>query len=122
MKVLVVDDDEGNRKLAARMLALSPGIEIHKADSGEACLKAVERERFDAILLDISMPGLGGVATCHQLRLMPGGRDCAIIACTAHAGRVELASYAEAGFSSTLTKPFLVQQLFAALQLPFPSI
>ena len=66
------------------------------------------------------MPGMGGVAACQQLRMRADYRDCLIIACTAHAGRVELASYAESGFSNTLTKPFLVQQLFAVLQLPHP--
>ena len=119
-KILIVDDDAALRHALAEQLQLHEEFEALEAETAGAALELVKQHLFDAILLDISMPGMGGVAACQQLRMRADYRDCLIIACTAHAGRVELASYAESGFSNTLTKPFLVQQLFAVLQLPHP--
>lgn len=119
MKILVVDDDPGNQVLARRMLERHGGVElIRVVDGGEACLAAARLARFDTVLLDISMPDMDGVTACRRLRALPGYDTCRIIACTAHAGRDEPLRYRAEGFSATLTKPFLIEELYEAAGLP----
>jgi CheY-like chemotaxis protein len=119
MKILIVDDDPGNRVIARRMLERHGGVEaMHIVDSGAACLDTAAKVRFDTILLDISMPDMDGVTVCQKLRTFPGYDTCRIVACTAHAGRVELAKFHADGFSATLTKPFLLEDLYSAVGLP----
>ncbi len=111
MKILVVDDDAGNLALAERMLRRIGGVEVATAASGTLALEAASRAIFDVILLDISMPGMDGPQTCRALRSRPEYQYCRVIACTAHAGRAELEDYLRSGFSATLTKPFLLDDL-----------
>ncbi len=119
MKILVVDDDPGNQVLARRMLERHRGVELVRAvDGGGDCLAAARLARFDTVLLDISMPDMDGVTACRRLRALPGYDTCRIIACTAHAGRDDPLRYRAEGFSATLTKPFLIEELYAAAGLP----
>ena len=74
--------------------------------------------RFDAILLDISMPDMDGIEVCRRLRKMPDYATTCIIACTAHAGTRDRDDFLQQGFSSVLTKPFLLEELFAVLPAP----
>ncbi len=115
MKILVVDDDTGNLALAVRMLGRIGGAQVSTATSGAQALEAASLASFDTILLDISMPGMDGTQTCRALRARPQYQDCRILACTAHAGRAELEDYLRSGFSATLTKPFLLDELRLAL-------
>ena len=119
MNILIVDDDPGNRLIARRMLERHEGVQaMQVVDGGAACLAAAREARFDTILLDISMPDMDGVTVCRQLRTYPGYDTCRIVACTAHAGREELAKFKADGFTTTLTKPFLLEDLYSAAGLP----
>ena len=66
-KVLVVDNEEVDRELMRNMLT-PLGLEVQVADSGAACLALLRRARFDAILMDLAMPGLDGWQTIEQMR------------------------------------------------------
>jgi two-component system sensor histidine kinase BarA len=67
MKILIVDDDPGNRVIARRMLERHGGVEaMHIVDSGAACLETAAKVLFDTILLDISMPDMDGVTVCQK--------------------------------------------------------
>lgn len=119
MRILIVDDDPGNRVIARRMLERHGGVEaMQVVDSGAACLASAREGRYDTVLLDISMPDMDGVTACRQLRMLPGYDTCRIVACTAHAGREELARFQADGFTATLTKPFLLEDLYSAVGLP----
>ena len=118
MKILVVDDDDGNRRLASRMLKRNPGYAVQEADGALTCLAMAQREHFDAVLLDIGMPDMDGTEVCRRLRKMPGYATTCIIACTAHAGTRDRDDFLQQGFSSVLTKPFLLAELFAVLPAP----
>src|SRR5574343_92857 len=64
---LVVDDNPTNRLVASTLLR-KLGWTVSEADSGEAALAKADGEAFRLVLLDISMPGLSGEATCARLR------------------------------------------------------
>jgi DNA-binding response OmpR family regulator len=65
--ILIVDDDEGNREVLAYFLRRQ-GFEVATAASGEAALTAIDDSTFDLVLLDVVMPGLGGLETLRILR------------------------------------------------------
>ena len=68
IKVLVVDDHELVRMGICRMLSDTSDIEVIAAvDSGEAAIDLVRKNRPDVVLLDVNMPGIGGVETTRRL-------------------------------------------------------
>jgi two-component system cell cycle sensor histidine kinase/response regulator CckA len=66
-RVLVVDDDAGNRETLTELLALS-GHEVDDAATSEEALQAVERRTYDVALLDLAMPGMNGLELGRRLR------------------------------------------------------
>jgi signal transduction histidine kinase/purine-cytosine permease-like protein/DNA-binding NarL/FixJ family response regulator len=66
-KVLVVDNEEVDRELMRNMLT-PLGLEVHVADSGAACLALLRQLRFDAVLMDLAMPGIDGWQTIAKMR------------------------------------------------------
>lgn len=117
MKVLVVDDQRVNRTLPAVLLR-QQGCEVIEAESGEDALRLIADHQFDAILLDVSMPGISGTDLCRQLRTRPEFGGVRIIAYTAHAMPGEREDILSAGFDDILIKPISRQVLLAALRLP----
>lgn len=65
-KLLVVDDAEEVRAFISRVLAI--GFEIISARDGEEALEIISRERPDLVLLDIWMPGMGGIKTLERIQ------------------------------------------------------
>jgi len=82
--ILVVDDDAASCDIAARLLERQ-GYRTRRAASGPECLKAVEHEPVDLILLDVMMPGMDGFEVCEALRALPAGRGVPVILLTARA-------------------------------------
>lgn len=121
MKVLIIDDDPGNRRLATRMLARLPKVTILEADGGKAGLAVSEAHPVDVFLLDISMPDMDGIEVCSRLRATPIYATATIIACTAHAGTRDHEDFIIRGFTSVLTKPFLLDELYSALNFNAPT-
>ena len=114
MKILIVDDDPGNRVIARRMLERHGGVEaMHIVDSGAACLETAAKVLFDTILLDISMPGMSGDDVCREIKRTPGGPR--VVAFTAHVMPDEIESIMAAGFDGLVTKPFTQDQLLGSL-------
>lgn len=101
---LVVDDNEVNRLLAARLLTKA-GWEVSTVEDGQAALTWMGANRARLVLLDISMPGLSGEEVCQAARarsLCPGMK---VVAYTAHAMPEERARFLASGFDAILTKP-----------------
>ena len=120
-KVLIVDDEPLNRNLAKLMLGRA-GVESVVAEGGEACLDMLDTDHdIDRILLDISMPGISGIAVCRAIRDNPNCRGVRIVAYTAHAFEHQREELVKAGFDDILTKPFQSEDLFRALLLPLPA-
>ena len=77
-RILVVDDDPQIRRVM-RVTLTGQGYEVDDAKSGEAALEKLRDERFDLVLLDMNMPGMGGLETCRAIR---GQSEIAIIMLT----------------------------------------
>ena len=66
-RILVVDDDPQIRRVM-RVTLTGQGYEVDDVKSGEAALEKLRDERFDLVLLDMNMPGMGGLETCRAIR------------------------------------------------------
>lgn len=103
-RILIVEDNEINLKVAEKMLRkVGPELEISSVGSGEACLSLMARETFDLIMLDCQMPGMDGFETAQRLR--ESGYDGIIVACTANTtDRIE-SRCLESGMNDYMSKP-----------------
>lgn len=113
--VLVVDDNEINRMVLVDMLG-DMGLTSVEAEDGFQALDLLKDARFDAVLMDISMPGLDGFETLHGVRgLGVNWADLPVIAATALTQPKDRDAIFQAGFAGLLTKPIAPQELSAAL-------
>ncbi len=112
--VLIVDDNAVNRKLAAALLKRR-GIQVEEAESGVLALEMLQLNRYDTVLLDISMPVMDGKEVCRMIRSMPNLAALRVVAYTAHAMESERQSIMAAGFDDLLVKPISAQDLLRAV-------
>ncbi|TDD71584.1 response regulator transcription factor [Jiangella aurantiaca] len=113
MRVLVVDDDPGVRESLRRSLAFN-GYQVELAADGEEALRTISAEPPDAVVLDIMMPRLDGLATCRALRA--AGNDLPILMLTARDEVSDRVSGLDAGADDYLPKPFALEELLARLR------
>ncbi|TDC46624.1 response regulator transcription factor [Jiangella ureilytica] len=113
MRVLVVDDDPGVRESLRRSLAFN-GYQVELAADGEQALRAISDDAPDAVVLDIMMPRLDGLATCRALRA--AGSDLPILMLTARDEVSDRVSGLDAGADDYLPKPFALEELLARLR------
>ena len=112
--ILLVDDNDINRQIAAAWLKKA-GLSIVEAADGLEAVERVRQQRFDAILMDIQMPGMDGYAATREIRALPGGWDIPIIAMTAHARPEDRQASLDAGMDEHLTKPLNPEQMLSRL-------
>jgi DNA-binding response OmpR family regulator len=111
MKVLLVDDEERFASVLTKRLRLR-GVDAHYACSGKDAMSAARSERFDVALLDIKMPGIGGLELRERLsELNPEMR---FIFVTGH-GSQEDYETGRAVASAYLAKPVEIEELVRAL-------
>jgi CheY-like chemotaxis protein len=114
-RVLLAEDDKANRTLLSAALARR-GYAVFTASNGEQAVRLASRDSFDAILMDLQMPGLDGFEATRRIRAMPGrGATLPIIALTALQGPRLRQRCSEAGFTAVLEKPLNLDRLSAAL-------
>jgi putative nucleotidyltransferase with HDIG domain len=114
MRLLFVDDDAGIRGLL-RATFEAVDVELEEAENAETALDAVLNRRPDAIVLDVSMPGVDGLAFCRQLKHDPLTATIPIVLLTgADLERGELAD--EAGADAYVRKPFSPLELLATVE------
>jgi two-component system, OmpR family, response regulator MprA len=111
--LLLVDDDAPIRRMLARTLA-AEGYEVEAAADGGAALAAVERSLPDAIVLDVTMPGLDGLAVTRRLRAK--GLRVPILLLTARDAIHERVAGLDAGADDYLVKPFDTAELTARVR------
>jgi PAS domain S-box-containing protein len=125
LRVLAADDNRTNRMILGAMMG-QLGIAAVLVQDGTEALETYEREEFDLIILDISMPGVDGVTVLREIRsreaqraTTPGGQTPAtllpIVAFTANAMSHQVEGYLQAGFDDCLTKPLQLDRLNNAL-------
>lgn len=112
--ILVVDDDRAVRESLHRALKLH-GYDVAVAADGMEALQAVERDDPDAIVLDVMMPGVGGLALTRRLR--QDGVDTPIIMLTARDAVPDRVEGLETGADDYLVKPFALEELLARLRV-----
>jgi DNA-binding response OmpR family regulator len=105
MKTLVIDD-EAPIRLLCRVNLEAEGIEVFEAAEGEAGLELAKRERPDAILLDVMMPGMDGWNVAEQLLADEDTRAIPIIFLTARADLRDRVRGLDVGGLDYVTKPF----------------
>jgi CheY-like chemotaxis protein len=116
MRVLVVDDHPVNRTLVQVLLA-DTGSVVSQAENGAVALRKIEEEKFDAVLLDISMPDISGKDICAWIKSRPSLNGMQVIAYTAHALDSERQELLAGGFDGVLIKPISRDSLLAALDI-----
>ncbi len=110
--VLMVDDEPQIRKLV-RVNLEARGYAVQEAASGQEALSLFSPQAFDLIILDLVMPGLGGIEVCARIREQS---DTPIIVLSAH-GEEELKVQAlDAGADDFVTKPFGHDELLARMR------
>ncbi len=114
MRVLVVDDNIINQEVASEILE-GAGVVVELASSGIDAVYMVDRQRYDAVLLDIQMPDMDGYQATARIREQGRHADLPIIAMTAHAVTGYRESCLAMGMNDYVTKPIEPEQLFAAL-------
>ena len=115
LRLLLVEDNSVNRVIARTML-LRDGHEVTEAHDGEEAVRLAAALRFDAVLMDISMPGLDGLQATRAIRSGQGqSRESPIIALTAHALAEEVERFRSGGMRDVLIKPLTRASLSAAL-------
>ncbi|WP_103383689.1 response regulator transcription factor [Pseudonocardia dioxanivorans] len=112
-RVLVVDDDRAIRDSLERALGLE-GYEIGVAVDGVEALTMLRRESFDALVLDVMMPGVDGLGVCRVLRA--DGDRTPVLMLTARVETSERVAGLDAGADDYLPKPFELDELLARLR------
>jgi CheY-like chemotaxis protein len=118
-KILVVDNEEYIQEVAQISLETVAGWQVSLASSGLEGVEKAEREQPDAILLDVMMPDMDGLATFARLQANPATRSIPVILLTAKVQTIDRQNYSDLGIRSAIAKPFsplgLAQQIAATL-------
>lgn len=122
VRLLVADDNRTNRRILEGMLQ-GLGAQVTLAVDGQDACDRFQPGAFDAVLLDISMPGLDGMAALAEIRAAEaraGTPPVPAIAVTANAMAHQIEEYIAAGFAGHVAKPFRKQTLAQALMPTMP--
>jgi two-component system KDP operon response regulator KdpE len=111
-RILVVDDEPQIRRVLRAALT-AQGYEVNDARTGEEALESIREHRFDLILLDMNMPGMGGLETCRIIR---ASSEIAIIMLTVHDSEQDKVAALDAGADDYVTKPFSMPELLARIR------
>jgi two-component system response regulator MprA len=111
--ILVVDDDASIRRMLVRALA-AEGHSVEAVADGGAALASIERSQPDALVLDIAMPGLDGLAVSRRLR--GKGLAVPVLLLTARDAVADRVKGLDAGADDYLVKPFATEELLARLR------
>lgn len=114
-RVLLVEDNEINRQVAAEILR-SWGIDVDMAEDGLQAVEMAWKGTYDVVLMDIQMPGMDGLEATRLLREEKRLDNMPIIAMTAHAMRGDKDKSLAAGMQAHVIKPFDPDNLFSVLQ------
>lgn len=119
LKILVADDTKVNRDLLVQFLH-SYNINTFEACDGKEVLKAVEKDKFDLIFMDILMPNLDGIETIKNLRFNPIHKNIPIVAISANVFEDDKQKALDAGADYFLSKPFEEEDITQTLEKILP--
>jgi two-component system, OmpR family, KDP operon response regulator KdpE len=111
-KILVVDDDPQIRRVL-KVILTGEKYELSEARSGESALVCVRDSLPDLVLLDVNMPGMGGLETCRTIREVS---DVAIIILSVRREESDKVALLDAGADDYVTKPFGKEEVLARVR------
>lgn len=117
LNLLVVDDNEMNRKVMEALLMTAPASAVF-VDCGQAALEILEATTFDAALIDIRMPTMSGMELAEHIRTREDDATASntpLIAFTANVMKEQMVEYESAGFDYSLSKPIQMTDLARCL-------
>ncbi len=118
LRILLAEDNLVNQRLALRLLE-NRGHRVTLAGNGIEALAALDRERFDLVLMDVQMPDMGGFEATEVIRKREaeaaGEERLPIVAMTAHAMKGDRERCIEAGMDDYVPKPIRTEQLFQVI-------
>ena len=113
--ILIIEDNEKNRKLARDVLQVK-GYQTIESETAEEGLKLALEKSPALILMDIQLPGIDGITALKQLRLEPKTKDIPVIAITASAMTHNRQTMLAEGFDGYQTKPISLKDFLAEVQ------
>jgi two-component system, OmpR family, KDP operon response regulator KdpE len=113
VKVLIVDNDPAMRRTLRVSLA-AQGYSVSEARSGEEAVREMEQKPADLVLLDVEMPGMGGMEACRRIRR--NAPQTGVVMLTVCDGEEDKIGALESGADDYLTKPFSFRELLARLR------
>jgi DNA-binding response OmpR family regulator len=111
-RVLVVDDDDDVSSTLADMLRTA-GYAVKTTYSGRQALAFMETDKFDAVILDLAMPGKGGISVLHDLK--ERGDTTPVVVLSAYLGMLDREQLSELGAREVLEKPAGAEELVSIL-------
>jgi two-component system, OmpR family, KDP operon response regulator KdpE len=111
-KILIVDDAQQVRRVLRTALS-AEGYTIFEAGTGEEALESIRQSTPDAILLDVNMPGMGGLETCREIRRT---LDVPIVMLTVRNAERDKVMALDAGADDYVVKPFGMAELLARIR------
>ena len=112
-RLLIVEDDTALRRSLHTTLG-SLGFDVSEASNGEDALVHLRRANYEAVLLDINMPGMGGIETCRRIRRI--STKLQILMLTVRDDEDDKVEALEAGADDYVTKPFHSRELTARIR------
>src|SRR3954451_4244666 len=110
--LLIVEDDEPLRRALGTTLRAN-GFHVLEADSGEAGIRTHTAQRPDAVLLDLSLPGIDGMQVLREIRT---GSQVPVVVLTVRDLRDDKVAALDAGADDYVTKPFDTEELLARIR------
>ena len=114
-RILIVEDNEKNRKLVRDTLRVK-GYETIEAETGEDGVRLAKEASPALVLMDIQLPGIDGITALKQLREDPTTRSIPVIAVTASVMAQDRQKIMAAGFDAYQGKPISVKELLATIR------
>lgn len=111
--ILVVDDEPSIRQ-ALHVTLGNVGFDVTEAGSGEEAVESIRQHRYDAVLLDMNMPGMGGMAACKEIRSIEPGLPVLMV--TVRDSQDDKVEALESGADDYVTKPFHMRELTARVR------
>jgi signal transduction histidine kinase/CheY-like chemotaxis protein len=117
LRILLAEDNSVNQRLAVRLLE-KHGHSVVIANTGREALTALEKQSFDAVLMDLQMPEMGGLEATANIRAQERqtGNHLPIVAMTAHAMKGDRERCLEVGMDDYISKPIRPKELYEALK------
>ena len=111
-RVLVVDDDPQIRRVLSTTL-IAQGYEVGEARTGEEAIEKMSEKKHRLVLLDMNMPGIGGLEACRRIRATS---EASIIMLTVRSAEEDKVMALDSGADDYVTKPFGTQELLARVR------